>query len=79
MEGCTDLHLFGRAGKTVAPTTTGAIKNADRDSVTSALHGFLGTPMKTSTKLPLPSKQYMRDSRWMGRHYRELSLKYLNK
>lgn len=35
--------------------------------------------MKRSAKLPLPSKQYERDSRWVDRHYKALSLKYPNK
>ena len=35
--------------------------------------------MKTSSKPPLPSKQYTRDAKWIARHYRELSCKYANK
>ncbi len=35
--------------------------------------------MKNSVKPPLPSKQYVRDRRWMVRHYRELSTQYPNK
>ena len=35
--------------------------------------------MKAQTKLPLPSKQYTRDFRWMVRHAKELSIEYPNK
>ncbi len=34
--------------------------------------------MRTTIKPPLPSKQYMRDFRWMVKHYRELCKKYPN-
>ena len=37
------------------------------------------TQPKTRAKLPLPSKQYMRDVRWIGRHYKKLSLEHSNK
>ncbi len=35
--------------------------------------------MKTAAKLPLPSKQYMRDTRWIVRHAKKLSIEYPNK
>ena len=35
--------------------------------------------MKAQSKLPLPSKQYTRDFRWMVRHAKELSIEYPNK